>query len=90
MSDDGLGGQPRYLVAAEEKGNDDGAGGEHCHIFTHKKDGEFHGAVFDMIACDDFTLTFGQIEGRPVCLGKGGNDKDDCPQRAAIPHPTSG
>ena len=77
----GLGSKPGNLIAAEIERDDQRRGDKHGHIFTHEEQGKLHRAVLDVVAGDDLTLAFSQVERRPVGFGEGGDDEDDDPQR---------
>ena len=63
--------------AAEEEGDGHAAGGEHAEVFAEEEEGEFEAGVFDVVAGDDFGFAFGEVEGRAVGLGGGGDHEED-------------
>ena len=44
------------------------ADGEHVHVFRHKEHGELHGAVFGVVAGDEFGFSFRHIKRNAVGL----------------------
>ena len=52
--------------AAEEEYGGHAADRNHVGVFRHEEHGEFHGAVFGVIAGHQFGFGFGQVEGGAV------------------------
>src|SRR6185437_47542 len=63
--------------ATEEEQRGDAAYGDHVGVLGHEEHGELHGAVFGMVAGDEFGLGLGEIKRRAVGLGIGGHEVDE-------------
>src|SRR5271168_840753 len=62
--------------AAEEEQRGDAADGDHVGVLGHEEHGELHGAVFGVVAGDEFGFGFGEVEGGAVGLGVRGHEVD--------------
>jgi len=65
------------LPAAEEERDAEAAEGGEAEILSHEEQRVFETGVFGQMAGDEFALGLGQIEGRAVGLGEGGDEEDN-------------
>src|SRR5271167_2488676 len=62
--------------SSQEEEARDASHGDHVGVLGHEEHGELHGAVFGVVAGDEFGFGFGEVEGGAVGFGVRGHEVD--------------